>query len=102
MCTPTLHFKLSVYTSVQSQKTYFDLKELPSTLAVAGRQDGSVAAEKTVAPEEIVDGHHGGVPDPEQTGEGARASSQVRKPSSILAGVPHTSLERVLLLINQR
>lgn len=56
-----------------------------------------MAADEAIVPEEVVDGHHGGVSYPEETGECRRAGSQVREATSILAAVVHPRLERIIL-----
>jgi hypothetical protein len=58
-----------------------------------------VATDETIIPEEVVNGHRSRVPDPEKTGEGTRASSQVRKASNVFCGIPRTRMEGVLLYI---
>ncbi len=76
---------------------YLDFKKVSSTLTVTGRQDGRVNMEKVLLLKEFMDGHHGSVPDPEQTGEAVSPCPQVRKLADVLQSMMLASLEWILL-----
>ena len=86
------------YRHTGGKATHFDLEELTRTFAVAGRQDGGVAAEEVVFAEEAVEGHGGRVSEPEETGEGRGAWAQVRVAAGVLAAVTHAWFEGIVLL----
>ena len=77
--------------------THLDSEEVPSSLAVAGREDGCVDVDKMSLLEEFMDGHGGRVTDPEESREGTGAGSQVGELPCVLQTMSCTGFERVLL-----
>lgn len=80
--------------------TYLNFENFTCTLTVTRRQDGGVAVDEPVTMEIVVNGPRSRVPDPEDTGEDTRLSSQVRKLSCVMIRVLRVlrrRLERVIL-----
>lgn len=66
------------------QFCYLDFKEIASPLTITRGQYRCVNLDEILPLEEVVDGHCGRVPDPQQTGEGVGPCSQVRELTDIV------------------